>query len=76
MCVGNSDINLYNELMQPLEWNTLGRSLWTDRCHYIDMEKCDNLNNNSMNLIVLQLNIRSLLTYQDELKDLLFNLEK
>ena len=76
MCVGNSDIKLYDELMRPLEWNTLDKSLWTDRCDYIDMEKCDKLNNNSMNLIVLQLNVRSLLAHQGELKDLLINLEK
>ena len=47
----------------------MDKSLWTDRCDYIDLEKCDNLNNNNMNLIVLQLNIRSLLVHQDELKD-------
>ena len=76
MCVGNSDIKLYDELMQPLEWNAMDKSLWTDRCDYIDLEKCVNLNNNNMNLIVLQLNIRSLLAHQDELKDLLFYLDK
>ena len=76
MCVGNSDIKLYNELMQPLEWNAMDKSLWTDRCDYIDLEKCDNLNNNNMNLIVLQLNIQSLLAHQDDLKDLLFQLDK
>ena len=76
MCVGNSDIKLYDELMQPLEWNTMDKSLWTDGCDYIDLEKCNKLNNNNMNLIVLQLNIWSLLAHQDELKDLLFHLEK
>ena len=34
------------------------------------------INNNNMNLIVLQLNIWSLLVYQDDLKDLLFHLDK
>ena len=76
MCVGNSDIKLFDELMRPLEWNAMDKSLWTDRCDYIDLEKCDNLNNNNMNLIVLQLNIPSLLAHQDELKNLLFHLEK
>ena len=57
MCVGNSDIKPYDELLQPLEWNTLDKSLWNDRCNYIDMEECDNLNSNNMNLIVLQLNV-------------------
>ena len=54
----------------------MDKSLWTDRCDYIDLEKCDNLNNNNMNLIVLQLNIRSLSVHQDDLKDLLFHLDK
>ena len=76
MCVGNSDIKLYDELLQPLEWNTFDKSLWNDRCNYIDMEECDNLNSNNMNLIVLQLNVWSLLAYLGEVKDLLFNLEK
>ena len=76
MCVGNSDTKLYDELMRPLELNTLGKSLWNDRCDYIDMEKCDNLNSNSMNLIVLQLNVQSLLAHLGKVKDLLFNLEK
>ena len=56
--------------------DAMDKSLWTDRCDYIDLENCDNLNNNNMNLIVLQLNIQSLLVYQDDLKDLLFHLEK
>ena len=48
----------------------------TDRCDYIDLEKCEDLNNNNINFIVFQLNIQSLLVHQDELKDLLFNLKK
>ena len=47
-----------------------------DRCDYIDVEKCANLNTNNMNLIVLQLNIRSLLTHQEDLRNLLSCLEK
>ena len=52
------------------------KSLWTDKCDYIDVDKCDNLNTNNMNLIVLQLNIRSLLAHQTELRNLLCCLEK
>ena len=67
---------LYDELMRPLELTNLDRSLWTDRCDYVDIQKCTNLNTNNMNLIVLQLNIRSLLAHQAELRSLLSCLEK
>ena len=67
---------LYDELMRPLEMINTDKSLWTDRCDYIDVDKCNNLNTNNMNLIVLQLNIRSLLAHQTELRNLLCCLEK
>ena len=46
-------------------------SLWNDKCNYIQPDNCDNLNKGNYNLILLQLNIRGLLSHQDELKLLL-----
>ena len=53
----------------------MDRSLWNDKCDYYNMDKCDNLNPNGYNFIVLQLNIRSLLSHQNELQELLNKLE-
>ena len=48
--------------------------LWSDRCDYIDVDKCVNLNLMNYNLVVMQLNIRSLLSNQVDLKLLLNDL--
>ena len=61
--------------MWPLELNTMNKSLWNDRCDYVDLDHCDNFNINQ-NLITLQLNIRSLLSHQSELKELLHKLDQ
>ena len=53
----------------------MDRSLWNDKCDYYNRDKCDNLNPNGYNFIVFQLNIRSLLSHQNELKELLNKLE-
>ena len=54
----------------------LDETLWNDKCDFIDMEMCNNPNPNNYNLLVLQLNIRSVLAHQHELKQLLRVLEK
>ena len=54
----------------------LDESLWNDKCDYIEMETCPNLNPNNYNLLALQLNIRSILAHQHELRQLLRDLEK
>ena len=54
----------------------LDESLWNDKCDYIDMETCPNLNPNNNNLLALQLNIRSILAHQHELRQILQDLEK
>ena len=54
----------------------MDESLWNNKCNYADMEMCHNLNPNNYNLLALQLNIRSILTHQHELKQLLWILEK
>ena len=49
--------------------------MWNDKCDYIDIEDCVNLNLNCYNLIVMQLNVRSLLSNQSALNQLLRDLE-
>ena len=51
--------------------SNIPESMWNDKCDYLDIEKCANLNLNNFNLNVLQLNIRSLLSHQHELRLLL-----
>ena len=60
--------------MRPLELHNTHNSLWNDRCDYIELESCSNMNKNNMNLIVLQLNIRSLISHQQDLCAMLGNL--
>ena len=74
MCISNehkeSDV-----LHRPIIAENLDSSLWNDKCDYIEIEECMDLNPNNYNLIVIQLNIRSLLSKQAELNQLLVNLE-
>ena len=65
-----------DELNWPQNLDKLDSTLWNDKCDYIEMEGCSNLNPNNYNLLVLQLNIRSLLAHQQELRQLLCELEK
>ena len=58
------------KLNRPLDLDQLDESLWNDKCDYLDLETCINLNPNNYNLLVLQLNIRSLLAHQLELNQL------
>ena len=51
-------------------------SLWNDKCDYWETEQCANLNPNNYNFIIMQLNIRSLLSNATELKMLLTKLEQ
>ena len=76
MCFSNIDITLYDSLSRPLEHSNIDKSLWSDKCDYIDPHKCSNLNPEGYNLTILQLNIRSLLSHQTDLKLLLSLLEK
>ena len=58
-------------LLRSQDFDELDGSLWNDKCDYIELEKCSNLNPNNYNLIVMQLNVRSLLAHQHELCQLL-----
>ena len=49
--------------------------MWSDKCDYIDLDSSSDLNLNGSNLIVWQLNIRSLLSNQDGIKQLLAQLK-
>ena len=70
----------YNKLEDSLhrsrDLRELDNTLWNDNCDYIDIENCTDLNPNNYNLIVLQLNIRSLLSHQHELNQLIRTTEK
>ena len=65
-----------DSLDRPLDLYNVSESLWSDKCDYLNIKTCKNLNPNSMNFIVLQLNIRSLLSHQADLKNLLHELDK
>ena len=75
MCISKLILKTHDSLDRPLNLNTVDELLWNDKCDYLDPEICTNLNPNNYNLIVLQLNIRSLPPNQTELKQLLQNLE-
>ena len=75
MCFSNEVIKLYDNLMRPLELDNHDMALWNDKCDYIELEKCENFNKDNYNFIVMQLNVRSFLAHQRELKYLLRTLE-
>ena len=54
-----------------LDLDTIDTSLWNDKCDYYEINKIRTLNPNNNNIIILQLNIRSLLNKQLELNLLL-----
>ena len=71
MCFSKKDIRLYDDLARPLELNNVDKSLWSDKCDYMDPSKCTNLNLDNYNFVVLQLNIRSIILHQSELCSIL-----
>ena len=64
------DIDHYDELSRPMSNMLLNKSLWNDKCDYISPDSCTNLN-----LIVLQLNIRGLISHKTDLHQLLNTLK-
>ena len=68
MCFSKSSVKLNDELKQPLNFDSIDESLWNDKCDYIDPRNAKNLNPSGLNLVVLQLNIRSILSHITELK--------
>ena len=75
MCKQETHKKVNNNLDRPIITNGLDQSLWNDKCDYIDIESCKNLNPNNYNLAVMQINIRSILSKQVQLKQLLRQLE-
>ena len=75
MCKTSRTLNT-DVLQRPQNQSELDESLWNDNCNYTELETCFNLNPSNYNLLVLQLNIRSILAHQHELKQLLRDLEK
>ena len=73
----NKDNSLSDKdlLKRSRDLKNLDESLWNDKCDYVDTDTCRNLNPNNYNLLVLQLNIRSILAHQHELKQVLHTLE-
>ena len=71
MCI-QGDLEYHNDnLGRSHNADNLSSCLWSDRCDYTEVDKCNNLNPDNFNFVVMQLNIRSLLSNQVELKQLL-----
>ena len=57
MCKTESNTGTTDALKRPQELDELDSSLWIDKCSYVNIEGCKNLNPNNYNLLVMQLNI-------------------
>ena len=75
MCKSGNGTKVMDILENSIITDNLDSVLWSDKCDYIDIEDCVNLNPNCYNLIVMQLNVRSLLSNQSVLNQLLRDLE-
>ena len=75
MCISTDQVGSNDVLNRPLDFTEVDETLWNDKCDYLDLDSCSNLNPN-YNPIALQLNIRSLLAHQHELKQLIRTTEK
>ena len=72
MCFSKTVLpTLFDNLGRPLDLPNLDHTLWSDKCDYIGLNKVNNFNKNNKNIIILQLNIRSLLGKQSNLNMLL-----
>ena len=77
MCLGNSNHpTLFDNLARSLDLDSIDSSLWSDKCDYYEIKDLHALNPNNNNIIILQLNIRSLLNKQPELNLLLNKLHQ
>ena len=64
----NRDATQIDMLLRSHNLEDLDSTLWNDKCDYIELDNCANLNPINYNLIIMQLNIRSLVAHQMELK--------
>ena len=76
ICVSQEDIVHHDELLRPMDNFLSHETLWNNKCDYVQLDTCVNLNTDNYNLIILQLNICGLISHQDELKLLLHKLSK
>ena len=77
MCITTDQVGSNDLLNRPRDFTEVDKTLWNDKCDYLDLDSCSNLNsNNNCNLIALQLNICSLLAHQHDLKQLICTTEK
>ena len=75
MCCETEHLITKDQLERPVDHSELDSSLWNDKCDYIELDHCNNLNPNNYNLIIMQINICSILAHQQELSQLLRTLE-
>ena len=75
MCCETEHLITKDQLERPVDHSELDSSLWNDKCDYIKLDHCNNLNPNNYNLIIMQINICSILAHQQELSQLLSTLE-
>ena len=65
----------FDLLERSMDLTNVDETLWNDKCDYINIDTCTDLNPDNYNLLTLQLNIRSLLAHQHDLNQLLHTLE-
>ena len=75
MCFTKIHKQLFDNLRRPLEFETIDCSLWNDKCDYYELSKLTNFNPEGYNLVVLQLNIRGMLSNLSDLRQLIITLD-
>ena len=75
MCLSKFEQKSKDILERPLNLNSLDESLWNDKCDYLDLHSATYLNPSGLNLVILELNMRSILSHLSDLKQLLHVLE-
>ena len=76
MCFSKNNLLESDDLNRLMDNFLQHECLWNDKCDYIQPENCNNLNDENYNLLILQLNIRGMLSHQDDLKILLHILNR
>lgn len=71
MCFSKMEYKNQDVLDRPIYYSTLDDSLWNDKCDYLLLDSCTNINPKNYNMVIMQLNIRSMLSKQTELNQLL-----
>ena len=70
MCLLQSDYQLFDNLNRPIH-HAVELKLWNDKCDYIDSTETKSINPLNHNLIMLQINMRGMITKLSELNALL-----